>query len=288
MPANPRVEVLLRAFEKALGQLSLGTVQDVSAWWEQVDKGGDVAARFGEMLVEPWDRGAVLGVAFYRLLRALQTGRTVPSPIRGHAQGGEVTLGDLVREFNEAAGVKALAATSLEGVRVAVDKQPMSNLSALRDVDVKAAQDLLRARLAAGEVSSGVVAGVGQQAAAGGVRSVVRDMGDRDPARQAWIRVSGTGTPCAFCAMLLSRGAVYSGKHEALRHDIAHPNGTHGYHPNCHCYALPLFAGSTIEGSRFAVNREMQNLWYHDFKGKGFNGKAGAGWRSYYYRKFKR
>ena len=276
----------MKAFEASLGRLSLVTVQDVSHWWEQVDKGGDVAARFGEVLVEPWDRGAVLGVAFYRLLRALQTGRTVPSPIRGHAQGGEVTLGDLVREFNEAAGVKALAATSLEGVRVGVDKQPTSNLSALRDVDVKAAQALLRARLGAGEVSSGVVAGVGQQAAAGGVRSVVRDMGDRDPARQAWIRVSGTGTPCAFCAMLLSRGAVYSGKHEALRHDVTHANGTHGYHPNCHCYALPLFAGSSIEGSRFAVNREMQNLWYNDFGGKGLKGKSG--WRSYYYRKFKR
>lgn len=286
MAADPRVEVLLRAFEASLGRLSLGTVQDVSAWWEQVDKAGDVAARFGEVLVEPWDRGAVLGVAFYRLLRALQTGRTVPSPIRGHAQGGEVTLGDLVREFNEAAGLNALTASSLAGVRVQVDKQATSNLAALRDVDVRAAQALLQARLAAGEVSSGVVAGVGQQAAAGGVRSVVRDMGDRDPARQAWIRVSGTGTPCAFCAMLLSRGAVYSGKHEALRHDVAHPNGTHGYHPNCHCYALPLFAGASIEGSRFAVNREMRDLWYKDFGGKGLKGKSG--WRSYYYRKFKR
>jgi hypothetical protein len=269
-----------------LGQLSLGTVQDVSRWWEQVDKGGDVAARFGEVLVEPWDRGAMLGVAFYRLLRALQTGRTVPSPIRGHAQGGEVTLGELVREFSEAAGLPLSAKGSLAGVRVAVDKQATPDLGALRDADVKAAQALLRARLEAGEVSSGVVAGVGQQAAAGGVRSVVRDMGDRDPARQAWIRVSGTGTPCAFCAMLLSRGAVYSGKREALRHDIVHANGTHGYHPNCHCYALPLFAGSSIEGSRFAVNREMQNLWYNDFGGKGLKGKSG--WRSYYYRKFKR
>nr|DAO00109.1 MAG TPA: minor capsid protein [Caudoviricetes sp.] len=286
MPADRRVEVLLKAFEASLGRLSLGTVQDVSRWWEQVDKGGDVAARFGEVLVEPWDRGAVLGVAFYRLLRALQTGRTVPSPIRGHAQGGEVTLGDLVREFNEAAGVNALAAQELVGVRVAVDKQATPNLAALRDADLKAAQDMLRARLASGEVSSGVVAGVGQQAAAGGVRSTVRDMGDRDPARQAWIRVSGTGTPCAFCAMLLSRGAAYSGKHEALRHDKSHANGTHGYHPNCHCYALPLFAGSSIEGPRFAVNREMKDLWYHDFGGKGLKGKSG--WRSYYYRKFKR
>jgi hypothetical protein len=286
MASDARVEVLLKAFEASLGRLSLGTVQDVSRWWEQVDKGGDVAARFGEVLVEPWDRGAVLGVAFYRLLRALQTGRTVPSPIRGHAQGGEVTLGDLVREFNEAAGVNALSASSLAGVRVQVDKQATPDLATLRDADVKAAQDLLRARLEGGEVSSGVVAGVGQQAAAGGVRSVVRDMGDRDPARQAWIRVSGTGTPCAFCAMLLSRGAVYSGKHEALRHDVAHANGTHGYHPNCHCYALPLFAGASIEGSRFAVNREMEDLWKHDFKGKGLKGKSG--WRSYYYRKFKR
>lgn len=286
MPSDPRVEVLLRAFEASLGRLSLGTVQDVSAWWEQVDKGGDVAARFGELLVEPWDRGAVLGVAFYRLLRALQTGRTVPSPVRGHAQGGVVTLGELVREFNEAAGLNALSASSLAGVRVQVDKQVTPDLAALRDVDVRAAQALLRARLDAGEVSSGVVAGVGQQAAAGGARSVVRDMGDRDPARQAWIRVSGTGTPCAFCAMLLSRGAVYSGKHEALRHDVAHPNGTHGYHPNCHCYALPLFAGASIEGSRFAVNREMRDLWYNDFGGKGLGGKSG--WRSYYYRKFKR
>lgn len=286
MAGDARVESLLRAFERALGQLSLGTVEGVSRWWEQVDKSGDVAARFGEVLVEPWDRGAVLGVAFYRLLRALQTGRTVPSPIRGHAQGGEVTLGELVREFSEAAGLPLSAKGSLAGVRVAVDKQATPDLGALRDADVKAAQALLHARLEAGEVSSGVVAGVGQQAAAGGVRSVVRDMGDRDPARQAWIRVSGTGTPCAFCAMLLSRGAKYTGKHEALRHDIVHANGTHGYHPNCHCYALPLFAGSSIEGSRFAVNREMEDLWKHDFKGKGLKGKSG--WRSYYYRKFKR
>lgn len=286
MAGDARVESLLRAFERALGQLSLGTVEGVSRWWEQVDKSGDVAARFGEVLVEPWDRGAVLGVAFYRLLRALETGRTVPSPIRGHAQGGEVTLGELVREFSEAAGLPLSAKGSLAGVRVAVDKQATPDLGALRDADVKAAQALLRARLEAGEVSSGVVAGVGQQAAAGGVRSVVRDMGDRDPARQAWIRVSGTGTPCAFCAMLLSRGAKYTGKHEALRHDIVHANGTHGYHPNCHCYALPLFAGSSIEGSRFAVNREMEALWKHDFKGKGLKGKSG--WRSYYYRKFKR
>ena len=90
MAADPRVEVLLRAFEASLGRLSLVTVQDVSAWWEQVDKGGDVAARFGEVLVEPWDRGAVLGVAFYRLVRALQTGRTVPYSRSRSGRRGDV------------------------------------------------------------------------------------------------------------------------------------------------------------------------------------------------------
>lgn len=287
MATDARVEALLAAFEQALGELSLSTVRGASRWWEQVDKGGDLVGRFADSLVAPWDEGAVLGVAFYRLLRALETGRTIESPVRFHAKGGPPTYGVLADEFYRASGVR-VDVGALKDVRVGVDRIGAVDPLSFRTADIEKAKALFRARLASSDVEAmpGHVSGIAQQAAAGGARTMVEGLGEKDPDRRAWIRVSGSGRPCAFCAMLLSRGAVYTSKDAAPRHDKEHGNGTRGYHPNCHCYSLPLFAGATPHGSRFALNREMEDLWRNDFAGKGFNGKSG--WRSYFYRKFKR
>lgn len=56
--------------------------------------------------------------------------------------------------------------------------------------------------------------------------------GNRDPRRYAWMRVTGP-SPCAFCAMLASRGAVYN---TAASAGYGNP-----YHPYCHCHVQPMF-----------------------------------------------
>jgi hypothetical protein len=43
----------------------------------------------------------------------------------------------------------------------------------------------------------------------------------RDPRVIGWVRASRTGTPCGFCAMLISRGLVLYGQHNVFKNKKA-------------------------------------------------------------------
>jgi hypothetical protein len=62
-----------------------------------------------------------------------------------------------------------------------------------------------------------------------------------DPKTQGWIRMTG-GDPCAFCALLAGRGAVY-----------AESSADFQAHDHCSCFAEPLYEGSELpaENQRF-------------------------------------
>lgn len=68
----------------------------------------------------------------------------------------------------------------------------------------------------------------------GGRDTIVRSVGE-DPKALKWARVT-TGTPCAFCAMLASRGAVFLGESTA----------EFEAHEHCTCSAEPHFEGSAM------------------------------------------
>jgi len=78
-----------------------------------------------------------------------------------------------------------------------------------------------------------LVAGGLQERIANTDRASITDSALADPQATGWQR-AGTGE-CAFCAMLIARGAVYT---EATV--------TFGAHENCNCTALPAWGGQEI------------------------------------------
>ena len=68
-------------------------------------------------------------------------------------------------------------------------------------------------------------------------RDVITQSSVRDPRARGWMR-TGTGE-CGFCAMLISRGAVYT----KATVDFAS-------HDHCHCGAAPAWAPDQIEAVR--------------------------------------
>jgi len=80
----------------------------------------------------------------------------------------------------------------------------------------------------------------------GGPRDVTLLNSRRDPASKGWSRQSG-GRPCAFCAMLISRGPVYSRDSVTFR-----------AHDHCHCKAVAFFGR---DSGWTQQSREFESLW---------------------------
>jgi hypothetical protein len=98
------------------------------------------------------------------------------------------------------------------------------------------------------------VTGAATRHALNGGRAVLRDAVKDDQTALGWIRVIDAD-PCAFCAMLASRGPVYKTKHAALWAD-----GTAGqdFHDGCACTAEPVYDAATPWPGRAA---EFAALW---------------------------
>lgn len=86
---------------------------------------------------------------------------------------------------------------------------------------------------AAGMVAS---AGAAQRIVLDGGRSAVIDAARSDPHAHGWARI-GSSDPCAFCAMLISRGPVYRSDTVGFR-----------AHDSCRCSAEPIFDPDRWDG----------------------------------------
>ncbi|MGC4928071.1 hypothetical protein [Streptomyces sp. DT117] len=115
-------------------------------------------------------------------------------------------------------------------------------------------------------------AGAQQAAAASrvamnGGRSTAWNHMRRDKRSLGYVRLSRTGSPCGFCAMLISRGVAYKSQASATFAD------GDLFHDNCHCYAAPIFSRQQYGSAElFALNREYEALWPQVTK--GHSGKA--------------
>lgn len=95
-----------------------------------------------------------------------------------------------------------------------------------------------------------------------GGRSTVWSHAQRDRRVIGYIRLSRTGTPCGWCAMLISRGPVYRSERSAEYAD------GDKYHDNCHCFAEPVFSREQYNSSPlYALNRQYEELWPQVTKG---------------------
>lgn len=110
-------------------------------------------------------------------------------------------------------------------------------------------------------------AGARQAAAASrvamnGARSSTWTHMRRDRRALGYVRLSRTGTPCGWCAMLISRGPVYKSRASATFND------GDKYHDNCHCYAMPVWSWGQYQSSELtALSRQYEALWPKVTKG---------------------
>lgn len=120
-------------------------------------------------------------------------------------------------------------------------------------------------------------------------RGLTYNLGEADKAAIGWVRYSKTGTPCAWCAMLISRGAVfYQSRTTAgtkgdnagsVQEDIKELGQQ--FHTNCHCTAVPVFSMKQYLNSPiFAMNRRYHAIWAKHIKGKFSGNDALNAWRT--------
>lgn len=103
-----------------------------------------------------------------------------------------------------------------------------------------------------------------------GGRKTLLTVLDADTPALGWQRV-GDGDPCAFCAMLISRGPVYGSQVSA----------SFEAHDHCGCTAEPVF---TRDGEWPGRAREFQQLWNAHIRGRYSGKEAIREWRRLYER----
>ncbi|USH44594.1 hypothetical protein SEA_BROPLEASE_9 [Streptomyces phage BroPlease] len=340
------------AFQVALTQIGAGTVEEALKLWQAVPPTARAATSTA------WLRRAItlvmtrrrmsrdLARAYYRLARALRTGRTVADPY--HPEPTYVTLETLRREFAELIGDASDG--SLEGssstpssdssdsspqaasgasVEAGGEVQPseeepapeagddpdddqilVEELPRLRDDEeriereaeaearvilealgpanlerktaaldaAKPAADVDKAREEAHQQAGARQAATAERLVMNGGRSAVWNHMTKDRRVIGYIRLSRSGSPCGWCAMLISRGPVYKSQATA-----AYADGD-AYHDNCHCYAEPVYSLAQYKGSSasslYELNRRYEELWPKVTK--GLSGKAAvSAWRRF-------
>lgn len=112
-----------------------------------------------------------------------------------------------------------------------------------------------------------------------GGRAQHLEMVNRDAAAIGWIRVTD-GDPCAFCAMLASRGPKYRSAQSASR--VVNPGAKRAlgekYHDNCGCTTEALYSKTQAWPGR---GREFQKLWYEATRGYSGDDAINAFRRAY-------
>ena len=112
-------------------------------------------------------------------------------------------------------------------------------------------------------------------------RGLTYNLASIDRKALGWIRHSKTGTPCGWCAMLISQGFVE--KNSSLYRSKKSAGGVVGeeFHTNCHCVAVPIFFKEQLtESPLFELNRQYGEEW--PVVTKGLGGKdAVSAWRYY-------
>ena len=299
-------------FHTALIQLGAQTITDTLSLWDDVPPVLNVSnARATERwlavtvkyVMSRRIRARDMALAYYRYQRALTTGTTIALP--GQENPPYMTLPELKREFSlylnpeDAPTEDPEAPEADESVRIPVEpldgleedldaleqeaeQQVRDNLYVLgplnQDRKTQGARYVERPEEAdAARAEAHSKAGNRQAAAAernvmNGARGPLFLAASRDKRALGYVRASRTGTPCGFCAMLISRGVVYKSEKTAGDQDL--------WHDNCHCYAIPVFSLRQYESNDlFALNREYQALWNKHIRGKYSGDKALSEWR---------
>lgn len=316
-------------FHTALVAFGAKTAVDSLALWQDVPPTPGTA---GARASQRWLATAVkyvmrrrvrsrdLALAYYRYQRALVTGKTIALP--GQDNPPYMTLPELKRAFeaqlsNDPSSVPAaipsgpqIPVEPIDGLDKALSQLEVEAEAQVKDNLLNLGPKLLDKKIGEREPQTAQEADAGRneahkqagnrQAASAarnamnGARGPLFQIADRDKVALGFVRVSRTGTPCGFCAMLISRGPVLktSGREASLyrSNEGTGPKAdgtivTYGdldlYHDNCQCYALPVFELGQFESADiFALNRKYAELWPQVTEGLGGDAALTA-WRRF-------
>lgn len=297
------------AYQIALTALSAKVIAEaVSIWLRMVPINGGTPTtnlawrrETGRMVRRSRKDARALARSYYRLSRALTTGTTVAPPSDTRST---VRLNDLRTEFGTLAGPKAPAPKEDNPL---ITVEPLSNMDEdAADIDREADAEIdealenlgssnfakklaaispkadpdeaEREREAAHQQAGARQAAAAQRIASNGARSELWTNTSKDRRALGYIRLSRSGTPCGWCAMLISRGPVY--KSEQSGGGDGYDDGDK-YHDNCNCYAVPVFTKLDWETNPlYALNREYAEMWPKVTR--GLSGEAPlTAWRRY-------
>lgn len=324
------------AFQIALTQVGAKTIEDALTLWSDLpaDMQAATAQRWLgkaiQLVMFRRQRSQALALAYYRLARALRTGKTIADPY--NPEPSYISLDTLRREFasltdpspqdtgqepaaNGSADTDPASGTpegseasqppqgggveveaddpdddlilveELEGLKAEMDRiekeaeaetrSALSQLGAMnsikkqRQVDAKA-DDAAAKKAAAHKKAGKRQAASAERITMNGARSTIYATGSRDARVIGWIRLSRTGTPCGWCAMLISRGPTTKDGRQILnlyrsKRGAQHQGNNQDedkYHDNCKCYAMPVYSVADFESSDlYALNRLYAEQW---------------------------
>jgi hypothetical protein len=115
------------------------------------------------------------------------------------------------------------------------------------------------------DLSQADVAGAASRHVLNGGREMVMDAAKKDEVALRFARVTGDD-PCAFCAMLASRGPEYLSEFSATTAKAGSARAGQSFHDRCQCTILPLFDENPANGW---TDRSLQfsKLWADSTKG---------------------
>lgn len=290
MSAKSEATAVTRTFQAAMAAHGASATAAALKHWYAVPESTDAA------VVAEWMRGLVsflmqrrevtrqLALSYYRLMRALMTGRTIADPSKP-ASRSYTSLAHLRAEFaalaegrqpppppatiNPSDRIPADKVSTLDAFSRARSRQDQEEIvrglfrtgpKSLSDAKSKIGDsDRAEAKLkeAHDTAAARMSASAARQAMNGG-RDAVTDLIDADKSAMGWVRISRTGTPCAFCAMLISREATYkSGGSATMR---SSDGGK--FHDNCKCVAIPVWNKSEYDNREiYELNRLYSKWW---------------------------
>lgn len=234
------------------------------------------------------DLGA-LGAEFYETVQELAPGLLEPDGSMIDDDTGEVIV-EAPEDFDFEVGVEPLPEIDEDELddlseiilREQIAESAVESLERHQPKPGLSADDADAQRDEARETAGSIVGQAIQREVMGGGREAVKEIGLKDKRVIGFARVSKTGTPCGFCAMLISRGPVYKSAKTATQ-------TTEGgqYHGGCNCIEVEVYSIEQYnEDPRFDLNRELQGEWPEVTKGLG--GKAAlSAWRKHIRQKFK-
>lgn len=176
-----------------------------------------------------------------------------PAPAGQHIPVDRKRLGDGgENQTTTDLGHETLVATQVLGSQNLRDRTKALDLG-------KPAREVDAQRQAAEDQAGARSSSAGSRIAMDGARDALWNLQDSDSGAIGWARISTTGHPCGFCAMLISRGAVYANEFVAEHKTAKAPSVRAGqasvgdeYHANC----LPPWAAVRADGVSRLTRRD--------------------------------